>query len=118
MGCVKDESIPDLNPGDVAYVANDPDQFGRLFSYRQVVIKGSKYDGYVWYYDVGEDEAIPGYHLYDTVNEVVDAIRSMNRDKKVDVLWDTKIQLKALNELLDNWEGFDPDNVRVEEKNG
>ena len=117
MSCVKDEPIPELNPGDVAYVDNDPDLFGRVFSYRRVVVKGSKCESGIWYYDVGEDKAIPGYRLYDTVNEMVAAIRSVNRDRKADVLWDTKIQLKALTELLDNWEAFDPDEIKVEEKN-
>lgn len=112
--------------GDVVYVMGEPDQFGRVFSYRKYtidrVVEPGTIDplyGRIEAYIVDDGQHVCDFEAFDSANDVVNHIRHRNKDTKVDTLYDAELQLRYYNSLKDAWEGFDPMQVKItEEKNG
>lgn len=110
---------PRYHVGDVVYAPAFPDRFGRILSY---------VEGYITRCLPGEDCA--GYliksrsycserffnecQLYESVEEVIDAVRNYNIDVKKDELFEARLQMANAQEHIDAWEGFDPKTVRIE----
>ena len=108
--------------GDVVYTMGEPDQFGRVFSYRKLtitsVVEPGTIDplyGRIESYIVDNEQHVCDFEVFDSEKDVINHIRNRNKDTKVDTLYDAELQLRYYTSLKDAWERFDPMQVKITE---